>query len=177
MLYEGQTEDVILTYCADLMGYNLDEYGVSGIMYQSNGTAGAFVKLADALGIQWLALGDNDQQGIKTRKEIRKCGYSEAETLNKVILTNVKDIEHEFANTGFLADYETILQDDITEDMKSLKANGDMEKYKKEIVAMIQKGKVENAYKLVENWKKRGMEVSEIPEFLADFIKRVCLDE
>ncbi|MCI8663053.1 MAG: DUF2813 domain-containing protein [Hungatella sp.] len=51
MLCEGQTEDVIVTYCADLMGYNLDEYGVSGIMYQSNGTAGAFVKLADALGI------------------------------------------------------------------------------------------------------------------------------
>lgn len=177
LLYEGQTEDIVITYCADLMGYNLDEYGVNGIMYRLNGSAGAFAKLADALGIQWYILGDNDGQGTNTQREIKKCGYSEEEVEKRVILTNEKDMEHEFVNAGFLSDYELILQDAITEEMKQWKAHKETEKYKEEIVAKIQEGKVENAYKLVEVWKKRGMRADEIPEFIANLIKKVCLDE
>ena len=177
LLYEGQTEHVIVTYCANLMGYNLDEYGISGIMYKSNGTAGAFVKLADALGIRWCVLGDNDHQGMETRREVGKCGYSEAEVLEKVILTNARDIEHEFVNSGFLADYEWILGDSITEEMKQWKADGDMEKYRNGVAELIQKGKRENAYRLVEVWDKRGMCAEEIPAFMAEFIEKVCVDE
>ena len=52
---------------------------ISGIFYRTNGSAGAFVKLARVLGIDWVLLGDGDMQGRKTINEIADCGYSREE--------------------------------------------------------------------------------------------------
>ncbi|MCC8150839.1 MAG: hypothetical protein LIO96_05160, partial [Lachnospiraceae bacterium] len=118
ILYEGQTEDVIIHYCAELLEYNLEQYGISGVCYRTNGSAGAFVKLAKVLEIDWTLLGDNDQQGENTRSEIEKCGYSIEQMSKKVYLTNEKDIESEFVANGFLTDYEYIVADQIDDDVQ-----------------------------------------------------------
>lgn len=177
ILYEGQTEDVIIQYCAKMLGYNIDEYGISGICYRTNGSAGAFAKLAKVLGINWVLLGDKDRQGTSTINEIKKCGYTNEEIEKRVYLTNEKDIETEFVKNGFLSDYEEIIADKIDEHIKRLKESGNLDEYEKEIIKEVQRGKVENAYKLVERWRKRNMQIDEIPEFVKKFIEEVCKDD
>lgn len=174
ILYEGQTEEVIIRFCAEKLGYNLEQYGISGVFYRTNGSAGAFVKLARILGIEWVLLGDRDLQGRKTIGEIRNCGYSQEEIAQKVFLTSEKDIENEFAKNGFLADYETIVSDIIDDDVKKLKEDGKDNEYKEAIISIVQAGKVEYAYKLIDVWKTRNMQKEEIPDFIKKFIGEVC---
>ena len=176
VLYEGQTEDIVIQYCAEIMGKPLDEFGVSGIFYRGNGSAGAFVKLARVLGIPWVILADNDLQGQSTINEVKNCGYSQEEIQDLIYLTHEKDIENEFVKAGFLEDYENLLGDEITPEVTQLKISGDMESYSNRIVTMVQNGKVESAYRLVDIWKERNMSVDEIPQFIKDFIEGVCED-
>lgn len=173
-LYEGQSEDVIIPYFAKMLGKDFDEHGINGIIYRGNGSAGAFIKLAKVLNIGWVLLGDNDEQGRKTKKEVLNCGYEQEDIEEILLLTKNKDFEHELAEVpSILADYETILGDSITDDMKQLKADGNLEEYKKKIVSLIQGGKVENAYKLIKVWNQRNFSIDEIPDVIKKLIGKV----
>ena len=173
-LYEGQSEDVIIPYFAKLLGKDFDEHGINGIMYRNNGSAGAFIKLAKVLNIDWVVLGDNDGQGEKTKNEILNCGYKNADAEEIMLLTNEKDFEHELANVPTIFnDYESILREKITEDINKLKEKGENEKYVKKVVELIQKGKVENAYNLLRRWDDRGLSPDEIPQVIQNLIGRV----
>ncbi len=173
-LYEGQSEDVIIPYFAWILGVDFDENGINGIMYRSNGSAGAFVKLARVLDIQWVLLGDNDDQGESTVKEVEKCGYEKEIIDKRCLLTKTKDFEHELADVPtILSDYEIILGNKITEDISELKIQGKNEEYKERVVGLIQNRKVENAYKLISIWNDRGFSEDEIPKILKDLIKEV----
>ena len=173
-LYEGQSEDVILPYFAQLLGKDFDEYGINGIMYRSNGSAGAFIKLAKVLSIQWVLLGDNDEQGKSTINEILNCGYEKKDIAEILQLTKTKDFEHELADIpSIFADYESILGDKISCDIKKLKEDGNTEEYKEKIVKLIQGGKVENAYNLMKIWKDRHFSTDEIPEIMKKLIEKV----
>ena len=173
-LYEGQSEDVILPYFAQLLGKDFDEHGINGIMYRSNGSAGAFIKLAKVLNIQWVLLGDNDNQGESTTNEVLKCGYKQKDIADILQLTKAKDFEHELANIpSIFADYEYILGDKITGDIRKLKEDGNTEEYKENIVKLIQGGKVENAYNLLRIWGKRHFSTDEIPGVMKKLIEKV----
>lgn len=173
-LYEGQTEDVIIPYFAGLLGIEFDENGINGIMYRNNGSAKAFIKLAKVLDIPWVVLGDNDEQGKTTTKEVINCGYSKEYVAERVALTNEKDIEHELAKSQtILNDYELLLGEDISEEEKQLKIEGKDNEYRETIVSKIQKGKVENAYKLLELWNERGFDKNEIPTVIKTLIRKV----
>ena len=173
-LYEGQSEDVIIPYFAKLLGKDFDEHGINGIMYRCNGSAGAFIKLAKVLNIEWVVLGDNDRQGEITRNEILNCGYERKDVAEIMLLTNKEDFEHELADVpSIFNDYETILVDNISEDIIKLKEEGETEAYKKKVVELIQKGKVENAYNLLKIWDERGLSVDEIPEVIKNLIWKV----
>lgn len=143
-------------------------------MYRSNGSAGAFVKLAKVLNIGWVCLGDNDGQGEKTINEILNCGYERDNVADIMMLTNKIDFENELADVPTIFhDYETILGDSITDDISKLKEDGKNEEYKDKVVKLIQKGKVENAYNLLRIWDERGFSVDEIPEVIKKLIWKV----
>lgn len=173
-LYEGQTEDVIIPYFARLLGKEFDENGINGIMYRNNGSAKAFIKLAKVLDIPWVVLGDNDEQGKATTKEVINCGYTKEYVADRVALTSEKDIEHELAKSAtILTDYELLLGEDISEEEKLLKIEQKDAEYREAIVSKIQKGKVENAYKLLDLWDERGFGKNEIPEAIRKLIEKV----
>lgn len=173
-LYEGQTEEVILPYFANLLGKDFDELGVSGIAYRNNGSAKAFIKLAKVLDIPWLVLGDNDQQGKHTKKEVKSCGYDDAIVESRVILTNAVDVENELISTpSILTDYETFIESDLSDKEKQLKIDGKSDEYKSALVKKIQDGKVESAYKLVERWEEIGFKKEDIPEFFKKLLEKV----
>lgn len=175
LMAEGQTESVILPYFARIVGCDLDENGISYIDYRSNGSAKAFTKLANVLNFEWSLLADNDDQGKQTLDEIRNNGFTETEISDRVRLTTFRDIEYELVENGFLEDYEAILGDEITQDIKTLK-ECNLEEYKSKIVEVIQsgKGKVKNAYKLVEHLENRNMLATEVPEIFKYIIERLC---
>lgn len=175
LLYEGQSEDVILPYFAKILGKDFDSSGVSGIIYRSNGSAGPFVKLARVLSIPWVMLADNDEQGRNTVCEVRNCGYSEEVVASQVLLNSTTDFENELANSNrIFADYERIVAETITQDIIKLKNSGDDDKYKKEIVKLVQKGKVVNAYKLLKLWSENTLSADDIPEVYVNAILGVC---
>lgn len=126
------------------------------------------------MNIGWVVLGDNDGQGEKTINEILNCGYEREDVAEIMLLTNKKDFEYELADVpSIFNDYETILGDSISEDISKLKEEGETEEYKKKIVELIQKGKVENAYNLLKIWDERGFSVDEIPEVIKNLIWKV----
>lgn len=174
LMFEGQTEEVIVPFIAELMGYDLDECGISCINYRSNGSAKTFVKLAKVLGYQWAILGDNDDQGRATKAEVKKCGYTDGEIEKLVFLTNEKDIEHDFIKCGFLSDYEAVLEDKISPEILEYKNTGNMQLYLQNVIDIIQKDKVIYAYKIINVWKQREITINEIPQYLQDFIGGLC---
>ncbi len=158
------------------MDKEFDEYGVSGIMYRSNGSAGAFIKLAKVLNIPWLLLGDNDDGGKKSKQEVINCGYSKEDIAERLLLTSTKDIEHELAKSEkIFHDYELLVKKEVLRKAKQLKMELNDDKYKKAVISEIQKGKVENAYKLIEIWnqEERGFSKDEIPEVIKTLIEKV----
>ena len=172
LMAEGQSETVILPYFAKVMGYDLDEYGVSLIDYRSNGSAKAFIKLARVLGYEWSLLADNDAQGTRTFSEIRKSGYSNEDIDLRARKTIGRDIEKDLVD-GFLSDYEAVLGWEITADIARLKSV-DQDAYKEKIIDLVQNNKVENSYKLVSILEARKMSQEEIPENIRYLIERLC---
>ncbi len=175
LMYEGQSEDVILPYFAKILGKDFDESGVNGIIYRDNGTAGSFVKLAKVLSIPWIILADNDRQGSRTKEEIRNCGYSE-EIINKqVLLTNQQDFENELATSNrIFSDYEIIVKDRISQGTSSLKTEENIATYKDNIITLVKKDKVFNAYKLLDLWNEKPLNANDIPEIYKKAILEAC---
>ena len=66
-----------------------------------------------------------------------------------------------------------ILGEEISEEEKRLKMEGKDNEYREAIVSRIQKGKVENAYKLLEVWDKRCFSKDEIPAMIKALIEKV----
>ena len=173
-LYEGQSEDVIIPYFAHLLGKNFDEHGVSGIVYRNNGSAGAFIKLAKVLNIQWVLLGDNDEQGRATKNEILNCGYTKQDIAKRFQLTQTKDFEHELADVpAIFSDFERIRGDSSPNDETTLNEVEKIEEYKERVITFIQQGKVENAYKLKKIWEERPFPEKQIPGVIKTLIGTV----
>ena len=66
------------------------------------------------------------------------------------------------------------MSDIIDDDVKKLKEDGKDNEYKEAIISIVQAGKVEYAYKLIDVWKTRNMQKEEIPDFIKKFIGEVC---
>ena len=64
LLVEGETDAIFMNEFGRVLGYDLYSEGVSCIEYSQVGVE-KFIKLADALGIEWFVLADNDREGEK----------------------------------------------------------------------------------------------------------------
>jgi putative ATP-dependent endonuclease of OLD family len=65
LLVEGETDVSVFTECADLLEVNFHRLGIRIVEYSQAGGPGIFIKVADALGIKWLVVADNDDGGHK----------------------------------------------------------------------------------------------------------------
>ena len=169
LLAEGQTEYIIMQYFSEVLGFPLDENGISFIDYQNNGSPGAFVKLAKSLNYPWLLLSDNDTKGQETVSEIRKLGYSEVQLGEHINMLPYVDFETFLANEGFLEEYKIIVTDQIDETaIDSLSPS----EYNNHIANLIKHDKVGNANKLVNYLKDNKFDVSRVPALIKDVIER-----
>ncbi|MEW4309470.1 ATP-dependent nuclease [Rossellomorea marisflavi] len=168
LLAEGQTEYILLQYFSEILEIPLDDYGISIIDYQNNGSPGAFIKLAKLLNFPWLLISDNDDQGESTVSQIEKIGYKGEEIEQLVSMLPQKDFETYLAHQGFTDEYKTIAKEngyDISED-----ALGNIDN--DELAEIIKKDKVGNANRLVELLNERKSDSERVPQLIKDIIER-----
>ncbi|WP_299089779.1 AAA family ATPase [uncultured Metabacillus sp.] len=168
LLAEGQTEYILMQYFAEVIGLPLDDYGISIIDFQNNGSPGAFIKLAKLLEFPWYLISDNDDQGKSTISQIEKIGFSKEKINELVALLPRVDFETYLAYEGFLEEYEIIATENGYNIPKDQLGIIDRD----ELAEIIKKDKVGNAYRLVELLKERDFNKERVPELIKELIER-----
>ena len=65
LLVEGETEVSVFSECSELLGIDLPGQGIRIVEYSQAGGPGIFLKVADAIGVKWHVVADNDDEGTK----------------------------------------------------------------------------------------------------------------
>ena len=85
LLVEGETDVSVFAECADILRINLSRYGIRIVEYSQAGGPALFIKAANALGICWHLIVDDDDAGRDYAKKAVKL-YQEAESLPITII-------------------------------------------------------------------------------------------
>lgn len=92
LLVEGESEYWAFTEEADILGdCDLEALAIRIVPYRQ-ADVGSFIKMADALGIAWHCVADDDQEGKKTQKSVQKLlnGRSKADLLTLLSQPNIE---------------------------------------------------------------------------------------
>ena len=163
LLCEGQTENLLVKYFAELMNKSLDQYGVTVIDYQNNGSPGIFVALSRTYDIPWIMLADSDKQGKNHIKQVGDRGLTDEEMHDLVRELPVENasLEMYLCKNGFAQEYKEILQD---EGISLTNKFGDAG-FEKEIVEKICHNKLTYMHTLIDKLKTKSADKSRIPKF------------
>lgn len=108
VLGEGETELTLLPDLARHLGKSLEKCGVRCIAYRQSDIS-LFIQVAEAIGIHWIALTDNDlQQGKSDQKKVRDSLGSRLEKKVLFIIPE-ENIEQHLCAEGFTHVYEGFL--------------------------------------------------------------------
>jgi putative ATP-dependent endonuclease of the OLD family len=107
LLVEGQSEVTLLPEIARILGINLERAGVRCVPYR-NSDIGLYLTLADGVGISWLALTDNDQQGQLDIQKARNALNGRVERRMLHVIPE-DDLEQHLCTNGFGDVYENLL--------------------------------------------------------------------
>ena len=91
LLVEGETDVSVFVECAEILGINLHQHGVRVVECSQAGGPKLFVKAADALGIQWHVVADNDNAGQKYIDAAKALldGRTEGDLITKLKSSNI----------------------------------------------------------------------------------------
>ena len=91
LLVEGETDVSVFAECADLIGINLHNQGVRLVEYSQAGGPAIFIKVADALGVKWHLVTDNDHGGQRYVKAVRSLlnGRNEPDHISALTYSNM----------------------------------------------------------------------------------------
>lgn len=109
LLGEGETEVTLLPEVARILGFNLERYGVRCVPFRQ-ADIGLFLAVADGIGIPWVVITDNDQEGQRTIQKVRNIlnGRNEKRVLQ---VMQERNIEEYLCAKGFGDIYEKFLND------------------------------------------------------------------
>ena len=105
LLVEGETDVIILSGAARILGIELEQAAVRIVDYAQS-DLNMFIKAADSLGIYWHVFSDGDPQGIKNIKKSRESLAGRTEQLHLTLLPNNEPIEPYLCRAGFIDVYE-----------------------------------------------------------------------
>ena len=108
ILGEGQTEGTLIPESARLLEKNLEKAGIRFVPYQPGISLKTCLQIANGMGIHWVVLVDNDEQGKKDVDAVRKQldGRTESKVLFKMPEAN---IEEHLCRNGFQSIYRNLL--------------------------------------------------------------------
>ncbi|MBN9658778.1 MAG: AAA family ATPase [Acidobacteria bacterium] len=110
LIVEGQSDYLIMHTIGALMGYPLDEHGISVIDAQNNGNPGTFAALARALAIPWIAMFDGDSAGQSYVAQIKKRNFEAKVIAEQCIVIPATDLEELLVTNGLEQELRTILK-------------------------------------------------------------------
>ncbi len=171
LLCEGQSDFMLLHYFAELLDLPLDQFGITVIDFQNNGSPGAFVALARSLEIPWLMVCDSDDAGKQYEQTVKGMGLTAQQLEDCVRLLPVanQDLELFLVKNGFLQDYEEILKrKSIT-----LAAKPGDPGYENEVAEALRKRKTDFANELIRRLRDTGPLPAKVPTFFAEAIKDI----
>ncbi|MQM32470.1 MAG: hypothetical protein CRU78_19065 [Candidatus Accumulibacter phosphatis] len=107
LLGEGESEVTLLPEIARILDFNLERAGVRCVPFRQS-DIGLYLAVADGLGISWVTLTDNDQQGQSTIQKVRDAlnGRSEKRMLH---VMPEDDLEQHLCVNGFGDVYVNLL--------------------------------------------------------------------
>lgn len=153
VLGEGETELTLIPELARCLDQDLEAMGVRCIAYRHADIA-LYLKTAEALGIQWIAVCDNDGQGMQDQKKVRDALNNRLES-DTLFTMPESDIEQHLCTEGFGAVYESLLTPQTRTHVTVTKSDPTywaqvtkaVQRYKTaaipQIVALIQAGQVQ----------------------------------
>ena len=171
LLVEGQTEFWTLPALAEILDIFPEEVGFSIVEYSQGGGPVPFIKVANALGIEWFVLADGDHQGNHYVREAESQLQQAELPTNRVLQLDTKDIEHLFWDSGFSSSFIDKLEPQQLNHVQQFQNNPD--RYKKETIkaAIKNVGKPAMALEIIDLVKDGGR--SNIPQPIIDVITKV----
>jgi len=169
LLCEGQSEYLLLRYFAELLEKPLDQFGVTVIDFQNNGSPGAFIGLARTFEIPWIMVCDNDDEGKKFIKQVEDRGLSpdEIKKLARPLPENDMDLEMFLVKNDFAQEYIEILAERKVSLVKKQGEAG----FEDELVSKIKTDKTGYAMALAEKLRSIGADATRVPPFFAELIQ------
>jgi len=169
ILCEGQSDYLITRFFADLLSKSLDPAGIAVIDFQNNGSPKAFVALAEHFEIPWVMFCDNDDEGRKFYRQIKKLGFTDdkMDKLFNPLPGEGTDLEAFLVNNGFKEEYQEI----ITENNGNFSKSEDEPGYEKEFIEEIRGLKPDHASYLIEKLKASEADETRVPEFFKNIIE------
>ena len=104
LLVEGETEVILLTGVADVLGLNLDRAGIHCVEYAQT-DVGMLAKIANQLGIPWYCVMDDDSGRKKYEKRVRSQ-VGDAGEVNRIAI-RYKNVEILLCENGLGDLYES----------------------------------------------------------------------
>ncbi|MDR3485703.1 MAG: AAA family ATPase [Bradyrhizobium sp.] len=165
LIVEGQSDYLIMHTVAALMGYPLDEHGVSIIDAQNNGKAHTFAALARALAIPWVALFDGDNAGLGYVSQIKKRDFDDQEINNRCSVIPNGDVEQLLVHDGLEQELRTILQRLGVQDVPTMTTD--------DVIAKLRRQKVEYASELCSDLRNDPLLLAKVPTILKGAVTRL----
>lgn len=137
LLVEGESEVTLLPEIARILGFNLERAGVRCVQYRQADIS-LYLKVANSMGISWLALSDNDDQGKINIRKAREAldGKNENRILH---VMNEDDLEQHLCANGFGDIYESFLSDQAN---RNITVNKHDIEYWKQLTKAVSKHKI-----------------------------------
>lgn len=145
ILGEGETEVTLLPELARILGKPLERSGIRCIAYRQSDIS-LFIKVAETMGIRWVALTDNDSQGKSDQEKVRTTLESRSES--EVLFIMPEDnIEQHLCESGFTHVYESFLTSESTAKIKVDRADPE---YHRQLTKVVEKHKIPAVHKVIE---------------------------
>lgn len=106
LLVEGESESWVFRAAAKALDLDMHREGVEVVEYR-NTSVGMLIKVADALGIAWYCVADNDHQGKNTRESIEQ-NQRDKDTEDRCVLP-YKNLEHHLISEGYRDVYQQFI--------------------------------------------------------------------
>ncbi|MBG0775269.1 MAG: DUF2813 domain-containing protein [Desulfovibrionaceae bacterium] len=174
LLVEGESDYHLMPLLFEMMGYVQDELSFSVLeISQAVGKGEPFIKLANALGIQWFLMADGDEAGADYVKRVNGYIMKGEKLSDRARALTHADIEHEFWNNGYDDFIKKMVTDKRKKQIVAEAAGNDVKETKLLIKAAINQveGKPAFAQALAVEIRQRGVET--IPQSIQGIISRV----
>lgn len=165
LLSEGETEFSILEAVARSCGFEIERRGIRLIEYR-HANIEIFIKIANDLGINWVCLLDNDQQGQKDKEKVKKHLGTRNET-DHIVSLPFSNMERFLCNSGFGSIYENYITQEGREHITA--THGSPEYWDQVCSNLIKRVKIKAIYSVVEEIENNS---SKAPELLKSVIKK-----